>query len=84
LYDCECIYVFLFYKRKFNILTETTSLTFRFQETEDIVFANGTLDVTDDATVGIVHEFNANLSDTATGASTAENFSDSSELDGGL
>ena len=65
-------------------LTETTSFTFRFQKTEDIVLANGTLDVTDDGTVGIVHEFNADLGDTTTRTGTAENLSNSSELDGGL
>jgi tetrahydromethanopterin S-methyltransferase subunit C len=73
-----------FYCKKRSILTETTSFTFRFQETEDIVLTNGTLDVTDDGTVGIVHEFNADLGDTTTRTGTAENLSDSSELDGGL
>ena len=66
------------------ILTETTGFTFRFQETEDIVFTNGTLDVTDDGTVGIVHEFNADLSDTTTRTGTTENLSNSGKLDGSL
>jgi hypothetical protein len=71
-------------KQRFIFLTETTGFTFRFQETEDIVFTNGTLDVTDNGTVGIVHEFNADLGDTTTRTGTAENLSNSSELDGGL
>jgi tetrahydromethanopterin S-methyltransferase subunit C len=66
------------------LLTETTGFTFRFQKTEDIVLANGTLDVTDDGTVGIVHEFNADLGDTTTRTGTAENLSNSSELDRSL
>ena len=67
-----------------DYLTETTSFTFRFQKAENIVFTNGTLDITNDGTVGIVHEFNADLGDTTTRTGTAENLSNSSELDGGL
>ena len=65
-------------------LTETTSFTFRFQKTEDIVLTNGTLDVTDDGTVSIIHEFNADLGNTTTRTGTAENLSNSSELDRSL
>jgi hypothetical protein len=63
-------------------LTETTGFTFGFQKAKDVVFANRTLDVTDDATVGVVHEFNADLSNTTTGAGTAKNLGNSGELNG--
>jgi hypothetical protein len=76
--------ILFFFYSSITSLTETTSFTFRFQKTEDIVFTNGTLDVTDDGTVGIVHEFNADLGDTTTRTGTAENLCNSSELDGGL
>jgi hypothetical protein len=65
-------------------LTETTSFTFGFQKAENIVFTYGTLDVTDDATVGVIHEFNTDLSNATARASAAENLDHSSELDGGL
>ena len=42
------------------------------------------LDVTDDGTVSIVHEFNANLGDTTTRTGTAENLCNSGKLDGSL
>jgi hypothetical protein len=66
------------------VLTKTTSFTFRFQKTENIVFTNRTLDVTNDGTVGIVHEFNTNLSNTTTRTGTAENLCNSSKLNRSL
>ena len=66
------------------VLTKTTSFTFRFQKTENIVFTNRTLDITNDGTVGVVHELNTHLSNTTTRTGTAENLCNSSKLDGSL
>lgn len=47
-------------------------LTLRLEESEDVVDADGALDVADDGTRGVVHELDANLGDTTTRASAAE------------
>jgi hypothetical protein len=65
-------------------LTEAASLTLRFEEAENVVFTDGSLDVTDDGARSVVHEFNADLSDTTTGASAAENLCNLGKLDGSL
>lgn len=65
-------------------LTEAASLTFRFEKAENVVFTDRSLDVTDDGARSVVHEFNADLSNTTTGASTAENLSNLGKLDGSL
>ena len=48
-------------------------LTLTLEKGENILMANGALDVTDKSTGLVVHEFNSDLGDTTTGASTAEN-----------
>lgn len=47
-------------------------LTLRLEEGEDVVNADGALDVTDDGTRSVVHELDADLGDTTTRAGTAE------------
>jgi hypothetical protein len=47
-------------------------LTLRLEEGEDVVNADGALDVTDDGTRGVVHELDADLGDTTTRAGAAE------------
>lgn len=47
-------------------------LTLRLEESEDVVDANGALDVADDGARSVVHELNADLGDTTTRAGTAE------------
>jgi hypothetical protein len=48
------------------------SFSLGFQEGENVVEPDGTLDVSDDRSVGLVHEFNSDLGDTSSGSSSAE------------
>jgi len=65
-------------------LSQSSGFTFGLEEAEDVVFADWALDVADDASGGIVHELDSDLSNTSTGTSTAQNTSDLDELDGNL
>jgi hypothetical protein len=65
-------------------LTETASFTFGFEKAENVVLTDGALDVTDDGARSVIHEFNTDLSDTTTGASTAEDLGNLGKLDGSL
>lgn len=78
--SCRAAPILLTFWKFVCFLTETASFTFGFQEAEDVVFADGALDVTNDATVGVIHEFDTNLSDTTTGAGTAEDLDNASKL----
>lgn len=48
------------------------SLTLTLQESQDVLLTDGALHITDDGSVGIVHELDTNLSDTSTRTSPAE------------
>ena len=48
------------------------SFTFGLEKSEDVVLADGALDVADDGARGVVDEFDADLCDTTTRASAAE------------
>lgn len=63
-------------------LSETAGLAFGFEQAEDVIDLDRALDVTDDAAGGIVHELDADLGDTTTGAGTAEDTGDLDELSG--
>lgn len=53
-------------------LWHAPGFTLGFEESEDVVLLDGALDVSDDRSGGVVHEFNANLSNTTTGAGAAQ------------
>lgn len=57
------------------------SLTLRLEKSEDIVLPDGSLYVPDDRTGRVVHELDANLSDTSAGTSATENLDNLGELD---
>ena len=64
-----------------ELLTETTSFTFRFEETKDISFTDGSFDVTDDVAVLVLSftdHFNTDLGYTTTRTGTAKTFSNTS------
>ena len=48
------------------------SLTLTLQESQDVLLADGALHVTDDGPAGVVHELDADLRDTTTGASASK------------
>ena len=61
-------------------LSQTTSFTFPFQQAQNIVFADRSLNVTDNLTGWIIHEFNANLGDVTGVTSAAKNANHTYEL----
>lgn len=63
-------------------LPQATGFTLGLEEAEDIVLANGSLDVSDDRSGLVVHELDADLGNTTARAGTAEDTSDLHELDG--
>ena len=54
------------------LLAQTSSLTLRLHQNQDVSLTDGALDVTDDGAAGVVEELDADLSDTSTRASPAE------------
>ena len=42
-------------------LTQTASFAFRLEQAQDVTFTKRPLDVADDGTVALIHEFNTNL-----------------------
>lgn len=56
------------------------SLTLTLQESQDIVLSYWALHVTDDASACVVQELNADLGDTTTGASPAEDLVENGSL----
>lgn len=75
-----CHIVFCCAKR----LSESSGLTLGLHEAENVVLADGALDVTDDGTGGVVDELNTDLSHTSSGAGSSKNLDDLSKLDGSL
>jgi len=65
-----------------GFLTETAGLTLGLEQAEDVVNLDWALDVTDDGTGSVVHELDADLGDTTTGAGAAEDTGHLDELDG--
>ncbi|KAA8917770.1 hypothetical protein TRICI_000078 [Trichomonascus ciferrii] len=65
-------------------LSESSSLTLRFHETEDVVLTDWALDVSDNGSGFVVDEFNSDLGDTTSGTGTAEDLDDLGELDRSL
>lgn len=63
-------------------LSESAGLSFGFEQAEDIIDLDWSLDVTDDAARSVVHEFDTDLGDTTTGTGTAEDTGDLDELNG--
>lgn len=57
------------------------SLTLRLEKSEDVVLPDGSLYVPDDRTGRVVHELYANLGNSSTGTSAAENLDNLGELD---
>lgn len=58
---------------------DSPSLALALEKSQDVLLPYRSLDVTDDVTGGIVHEFDADLGDTTTGASPAENLYEKTE-----
>jgi hypothetical protein len=52
------------------------SFSLRLQKSEDVVKPDGTLDVSDDGSVGLVHELDSDLGDTSSRSSSAEDLVD--------
>jgi len=48
------------------------SFSLRLQKSEDVVKPDGTLDVSDDRSVGLVHEFDSDLGNTSSRSGSAE------------
>lgn len=72
-------FVFNLNKYIFSILTESSGLTLSLEKDEDIANSDGALDVTDDGTLG-VHELDADLGYSTTGASAADDLGDGAKL----
>jgi len=51
----------------------TPCFTLRLEQGQDVSLPDGALDVPNDRALGLIHEFDANLGDTTTGASAAKN-----------
>jgi len=62
-------------------LSQPSGLAFGFQEAQDIVFADGTLDVADDASGGVVHELDPDLRHTTAGSGASKDTGYFNELD---
>ena len=60
-------------------LAESSGLTLSLEQNKDVANSDGALDVTDDGTL-VVHELDADLSDSTTGASAAEDLDDGAKL----
>lgn len=54
-------------------LSESSGLTLGLEKSEDVVNLDGALDVADDRSSGLVHEFDTDLDDTTARAGAAEN-----------
>ena len=65
-------------------LSQTPGLTLGLEQAENVVLADWALDVADDGTGLVVHELDAALGDTTTGAGSAKDTGDLDEVDGGL
>lgn len=48
------------------------SLSLRLQKRQNVIDSHGALDVSDDGSVRVVHEFDSDLGDTTSGAGSAE------------
>jgi hypothetical protein len=78
-------YFFVIYRRAVgDRLSETAGLTLRLHEAENVVLADGALDISDNASAGIVEELNANLGDATSGTCSAQDLDDSGKLNGSL
>lgn len=56
-----------------NSRNHSPSFSLRLQKSEDVVKPDGTLDVSDDRSVGLVHEFDSDLGNTSSRSGSAEN-----------
>lgn len=61
-YGCCCSIRLLPFPCMIPHLTETTGLALRLEQDEDIALTDWALNVTDDRTVGLIHELDADLS----------------------
>ena len=62
-------------------LPEAAGLTLPLKKSEDVTLADGSLDVADDRTAGLVHELNLHLGHVTRVAGAAEDLEDLGELD---
>jgi len=67
-----------------HILSQSSGLSFRLKQTQDVVFAHWTFNVTNDGTSLIVHKLDTDLSHTAARAGSAQHTGNLDELDGNL
>lgn len=64
-----------------NPLSQSACLTFGLEQAEDVVFADWSLDVADNASGGVVHELDSDLSNTSTGTGTTQHTGNLHKLD---
>lgn len=55
-----------------NQKKNSPSLSLRLQKRQNVIDSHGALDVSDDGSVRVVHEFDSDLGDTTSGAGSAE------------
>lgn len=54
-------------------LTQSSGLTLRLHQAQDVVLSDWALDVSDDGSGGVLQELNSDLGDTTSGAGSAQN-----------
>lgn len=54
-------------------LSQSSCFSFGFHQTQDVVFSDWTLDVSDNSSGSVVQEFNSNLGDTTSRTGSTEN-----------
>lgn len=65
-----------------NDLSESSSLTLRLHEAENVVLSDGALDVSDNRSGLVIDELDSDLGDTTSRSGSAEDLDDLGELDG--
>ena len=65
-------------------LSQSSCLTFGLEQAKDVVLADWSLDVADNASGLVVHELDSDLSDTSSGSGTTQYTGDLNELDWNL
>jgi len=67
-------------------LSESSGFSFRFEKSEDVSLSDGSFDVSDDGSLGVIEELDLDLGTLTLGTSSAENVGDLGKFDwsGGL
>lgn len=61
------------------ILTQSSSFSLGFHQAQDVVLSDRTLDVSDDSSGSVLHEFNSDLGHTSSGAGSSQHFDNFSQ-----